>query len=155
MRGTTGPGTGPGLWALMLDAEATFDETLGLPSAVRAGLNESMSGVPYWGSDMTGFKCITTAPNDKEVFERWVEVGALSRYGTLGTFRTTTALPNARSLAGAPGFALPGNLPPGLAASNDFMTHETLKNATFANLTHFHGWHTEYELWARGVELER
>jgi carbon-monoxide dehydrogenase large subunit len=28
----------------------------------------------------------------------------------------------ARALAGAPGFALPGNLPPGLAASNDFMT---------------------------------
>lgn len=66
----------PGFW--QGDAEATFDETLGLPSAVRAGLNESMSGVPYWGSDVTGFKCLTKAPNDKEVFERWVEFGAVS-----------------------------------------------------------------------------
>ncbi len=60
------------------DAEATFDNTLGLPSAIRAGVNLSMSGVPYWGSDMTGFKCITSAPNDKEVWLRWVEVGAVS-----------------------------------------------------------------------------
>ncbi len=62
------------------DAEATFDETLGLPSAVRAGVNLSMTGVPYWGSDMTGFKCITSFPNDKEVFLRWVEVGAVSPF---------------------------------------------------------------------------
>ncbi len=60
------------------DAEATFDNTLGLPSAVRAGVNLSMSGVPYWGSDMTGFKCITNAPNDKEVYLRWVEFGSVS-----------------------------------------------------------------------------
>jgi sulfoquinovosidase len=66
----------PAVWGG--DAEATFDETQGLPSAVRGGLNLSMSGVPYWGSDMTGFKCITDAPNDKEVFLRWVEFGAVS-----------------------------------------------------------------------------
>jgi alpha-glucosidase (family GH31 glycosyl hydrolase) len=66
----------PAVWGG--DAEATFDETQGLPSAVRGGLNLSMSGVPYWGSDMTGFKCITDAPNDKEVFLRWVELGAVS-----------------------------------------------------------------------------
>lgn len=60
------------------DAEATFDETQGLPSSVRGGLNLSMVGVPYWGSDMTGFKCLTNAPNDKEVFLRWVEFGAVS-----------------------------------------------------------------------------
>ncbi|AUX40031.1 uncharacterized protein SOCE26_014260 [Sorangium cellulosum] len=66
----------PAVWGG--DAEATFDETLGLPSAVRGGLNLSMSGVPYWGSDMTGFKCITDAPNDKEVYLRWVELGAVS-----------------------------------------------------------------------------
>ena len=66
----------PAVWGG--DAEATFDETQGLPSTVRAGLNLSMVGVPYWGSDMTGFKCLTDAPNDKEVFLRWVEFGALS-----------------------------------------------------------------------------
>ena len=47
----------PAVWGG--DAEATFDETQGLPSAVRGGLNLSMSGVPYWGSDITGFKCLT------------------------------------------------------------------------------------------------
>jgi hypothetical protein len=56
----------PAVWGG--DAEATFDETQGLPSSVRGGLNLSMTGVPYWGSDMTGFKCLTNAPNDKEVF---------------------------------------------------------------------------------------
>lgn len=66
----------PAVWGG--DAEATFDETQGLPSSVRGGLNLSMSGVPYWGSDVTGFKCITSAPNDKEVFLRWVELGAVS-----------------------------------------------------------------------------
>jgi alpha-glucosidase (family GH31 glycosyl hydrolase) len=66
----------PAVWGG--DAEATFDETQGLPSSVRSGLNLAMSGVPYWGSDMTGFKCLTDAPNDKEVFLRWVELGAVS-----------------------------------------------------------------------------
>lgn len=66
----------PAVWGG--DAEATFDETQGLPSAVRGGVNLSMSGVPYWGSDMTGFKCITQFPNDKDVFLRWVALGAVS-----------------------------------------------------------------------------
>jgi alpha-glucosidase (family GH31 glycosyl hydrolase) len=66
----------PAVWGG--DAEATFDETQGLPSAVRGGVNLSMSGVPYWGSDMTGFKCITDFPHDKEIFLRWVELGAVS-----------------------------------------------------------------------------
>ena len=34
--------------------------------------------MPYWGSDVTGFKCITTGPFDKEVFLRWVAFGAAS-----------------------------------------------------------------------------
>ncbi len=66
----------PAVWGG--DAEATFDDTQGLPSTLRAGLNLSMVGVPYWGSDMTGFKCLTADPNDKEVFLRWVELGAVS-----------------------------------------------------------------------------
>ncbi|MEZ4374276.1 MAG: glycoside hydrolase family 31 protein [Polyangiaceae bacterium] len=66
----------PAVWGG--DAEATFDETQGLPSAVRGGLNLSMSGVPYWGSDMTGFKCLTNFPHDKEVYLRWVQFGAVS-----------------------------------------------------------------------------
>ena len=66
----------PAVWGG--DAEATFDETLGLPSSVRGGLTLSMTGAPYWGSDMTGFKCITNEPHDKEIFLRWVEFGAVS-----------------------------------------------------------------------------
>jgi alpha-glucosidase len=60
------------------DAEATFDETQGLPSSLRGGLNLGMSGVPVWGSDVSGYKCVTDAPNDKEIYLRWVEVGAVS-----------------------------------------------------------------------------
>ena len=66
----------PAVWGG--DAEATFDESQGLPSTLRAGLSLSMSGVPYWGSDMTGFKCLTPDANDKEVFLRWIEFGAVS-----------------------------------------------------------------------------
>lgn len=66
----------PAVWGG--DAEATFDDTQGLPSAVRSGVSLSMSGVPYWGSDMTGFKCLTPDARDKDVFLRWVQVGAVS-----------------------------------------------------------------------------
>lgn len=59
------------------DAEATFDETQGLPSAVRGGVNLGMTGVPFWSSDVTGFKCIIDAPHDKDVFLRWVEMGSV------------------------------------------------------------------------------
>jgi alpha-glucosidase (family GH31 glycosyl hydrolase) len=60
------------------DPEATFDETQGMPASLRGGLNLGMSGVPVWGSDVSGFKCLTDAPNDKEVYLRWVELGAVS-----------------------------------------------------------------------------
>ncbi|MCC6898352.1 MAG: hypothetical protein IT377_05220 [Polyangiaceae bacterium] len=66
----------PAVWGG--DAEATFDEAQGLPSALRSGISLSMSGVPYWGSDVTGFKCLTSDPHDKENFLRWVELGAVS-----------------------------------------------------------------------------
>ncbi|MFT3842951.1 MAG: glycoside hydrolase family 31 protein [Myxococcaceae bacterium] len=60
------------------DPEATFDDTQGLPAMLRGGLNLGLVGVPYWGSDTSGFKCITDAPNDKEVFIRWTEMSAVS-----------------------------------------------------------------------------
>ncbi len=67
----------PAVWGG--DSEATFDDTQGLPSAVRAGLNLGLVGVPHYGSDVTGFKCIgTDAPRDKEIFIRWIEFGAVS-----------------------------------------------------------------------------
>lgn len=66
----------PAVWGG--DAETSFDETQGIPSTIRSGLNLSMAGVPYWGSDGTGFKCLGTAPRDKEVFVRWLEIEAVS-----------------------------------------------------------------------------
>jgi alpha-glucosidase len=66
----------PAVWGG--DPEATFDESQGLPAALRGGLNLGMSGLPYWGSDISGFKCFTDAPRDKEVYLRWAELGAVS-----------------------------------------------------------------------------
>ncbi|MFO0594240.1 MAG: glycoside hydrolase family 31 protein [Myxococcaceae bacterium] len=60
------------------DPEATFDETEGLPAMLRGGLNLSMAAVPYWSTDIGGYKCITDAPNDKEMLVRWYEMSALS-----------------------------------------------------------------------------
>jgi sulfoquinovosidase len=66
----------PAVWGG--DAEATFDETQGIPSALRSGVSLSMSGLPYWGSDTSGFKCLTDYPRDKDMYLRWAELSALS-----------------------------------------------------------------------------
>ena len=66
----------PAVWSG--DPEATFDETQGLPAQLRAGVNLGMSGAPYWGSDIGGYKCLTDAPNDKEMYLRWAAFGAVS-----------------------------------------------------------------------------
>jgi alpha-glucosidase (family GH31 glycosyl hydrolase) len=66
----------PAVWGG--DPEADFDETQGLPAMLRGGLNLGLSAVPYWGSDMTGFKCLGAGPRDKEIFIRWLELGAVS-----------------------------------------------------------------------------
>lgn len=60
------------------DPEATFDPTQGLPASLFAGLNISMSGIAYWGSDISGFKCYTDDPRDKEMYLRWAQLGAVS-----------------------------------------------------------------------------
>lgn len=66
----------PAVWGG--DAETSFDETQGIPSTIRSGLSLSMSGVPYWGSDGGGFKCLSDAPRDKEVYLRWLAIQAVS-----------------------------------------------------------------------------
>jgi sulfoquinovosidase len=60
------------------DADASFDHTTGLPGQVRAGINAGLSGIPYWGSDISGYTCENNPPPGKELFLRWVEFGALS-----------------------------------------------------------------------------
>ncbi len=66
----------PAVWGG--DAETSFDETQGIPSTIRSGLNLAMVGVPYWGSDGTGFKCLGSGLRDKEVFVRWLQLEAVS-----------------------------------------------------------------------------
>lgn len=66
----------PLLWSG--DPSSSFEEARGLPANVRAGLNAGMSGIPFWGSDISGYTCLNDPPADKEVYLRWAEFGALS-----------------------------------------------------------------------------
>ncbi len=60
------------------DPAASFDDEKGLPAQVRAGVNAGISGVPFWGSDISGYACNADPPPDKEVYLRWAAFGALS-----------------------------------------------------------------------------
>ena len=57
------------------DQEADFSPTDGLPTVVPCMLNLGLSGVPYVTHDVAGF---SGGPSTKEVFLRWVELGAFS-----------------------------------------------------------------------------
>lgn len=62
------------------DPTASFDNAVGLPAMVRAGVNLGLSGAPHWGSDIGGFKCVPegSAKADGELLTRWIELGAMS-----------------------------------------------------------------------------
>ncbi len=60
------------------DPTSSFEEARGLPSTVRAGINAGLSGLPFWGSDISGYTCLGITPADKELYLRWTEFGALS-----------------------------------------------------------------------------
>jgi alpha-glucosidase (family GH31 glycosyl hydrolase) len=60
------------------DPGAGFDEATGLPAHVRGGINAGISGIAFWGSDISGYTCINEPPVDKELYLRWAEFGALS-----------------------------------------------------------------------------
>ena len=60
------------------DPSASFDDGKGLPANVRAGINAGLSGIPFWGSDISGYTCLNDPPPDKELYLRWAEFGALS-----------------------------------------------------------------------------
>ncbi|HTM69247.1 MAG TPA: TIM-barrel domain-containing protein [Candidatus Binatia bacterium] len=66
----------PVLWSG--DPSASFDPARGLPAHVRAALTAGLSGIPFWGSDVSGFTCLNDPPADKEVYLRWAAFGALS-----------------------------------------------------------------------------
>jgi carbon-monoxide dehydrogenase large subunit len=68
---------------------------------------------------------LDASPDDLELRDGGVHVRGVNGYG-----KTLTEI--ARVLNGTPGFAIPGNLPPGLAAATDFMT----SGLTYTNGTH-------------------
>jgi alpha-glucosidase (family GH31 glycosyl hydrolase) len=75
--GYTGTGGSvPMIWAG--DQATDFDLAQGLPSALCGALNAGMSGLPLWGSDISGYHYLFNPPPDKELYLRWTEVGAFS-----------------------------------------------------------------------------
>src|SRR5439155_9135629 len=62
------------------DPDASFGDAEGLPAQMRAGITASMAGVAHWGSDISGFKCLTDGYQaaDGELVARWIEAGAMS-----------------------------------------------------------------------------
>ncbi len=60
------------------DQDTDFSEGKGLPAGLTAALNLGMSGVPFWGSDISGYHYLYNPPPDKELYLRWTELGALS-----------------------------------------------------------------------------
>ncbi len=60
------------------DPAASFAEGGGLPAHVHAGINAGLSGIPFWGSDISGYTCLNQPIPDQELYLRWAEFGALS-----------------------------------------------------------------------------
>ena len=60
------------------EANTSFEETDGLPSVVRAGINLGLSGVPYFGSDIGGHHVVDGAQVDRELYLRWAGFAALT-----------------------------------------------------------------------------
>lgn len=61
------------------DPAASFEDSDGLPSMVRAGVNLGISGAPHWGGDIGGFHCQADGAlaADEELLTRWIQQGAM------------------------------------------------------------------------------
>ena len=75
--------TGASQWAPMVwsgDPAASFEESDGLPSMVRGGVNIGIAGVPHWGGDIGGFHCVADgyAAADGELLTRWIQQGSMT-----------------------------------------------------------------------------
>lgn len=66
----------PMLWAG--DQNTDFSRSDGLPAALAGALNAGLSGLPLWGSDISGFHYLYNPPPDEELYLRWTELGAFS-----------------------------------------------------------------------------
>ncbi len=56
---------------------SNFSKHSGMPAQLSAMLSAGLSGVPFIGSDISGFVWIWNAPS-KELWIRWTQLGALS-----------------------------------------------------------------------------
>lgn len=75
--------TGSSQWTPMVwagDPAASFEESDGLPSMIRAGVNLGISGAPNWGGDIGGFHCVSDgyAAADGELLTRWIQQGSMT-----------------------------------------------------------------------------
>ena len=60
------------------DQNTSWEKYDGLPAVIPAGLSLGFSGVALFGSDIAGYLSLFTPPSDRELFFRWVQLGALS-----------------------------------------------------------------------------
>ncbi|MDB5572836.1 MAG: carbon monoxide dehydrogenase large subunit [Hyphomicrobiales bacterium] len=110
-------------------APESIHVVVGDTSATPAGLGAYASrqavtagNAAYRAATLVAEKAKTAAAEllEASVDDLVVNDGRVEVNGVPGHGKSLTQI--ARALAGTPGFALPGNLPPGLSASNDFMT---------------------------------
>ncbi|MCY0881254.1 MAG: hypothetical protein OWS74_04595, partial [Firmicutes bacterium] len=60
------------------DSDTDWNEADGLPTVVPQALSASLSGFPFWATDIAGYMTLgLTPPVTKELFIRWLQVGAL------------------------------------------------------------------------------
>lgn len=75
VNGGTG-GLVPALWGGDQNTDFSFDD--GLPSVIPIGAHAGLSGVAIFGSDIAGYASVVNAPSDKQLYFRWVALGAFS-----------------------------------------------------------------------------
>ena len=69
---------GDTLLAWQCDQRFSWSPRDGLPTAIRAAINGSLSGFPFWAPDIGGYAgCGHDEPAVEELWIRWVQVGAL------------------------------------------------------------------------------
>jgi len=60
------------------DQRTDFEPDDGMPNVVPMGVGVGLSGISTYGSDIAGYQNATNGPVTKELFFRWVELGAWS-----------------------------------------------------------------------------
>lgn len=66
----------PVVWAG--DQRTSFQKDDGLPTVIPMGINLGLAGVSMYAHDVAGYQSATNPPSTKELFFRWVSLGALT-----------------------------------------------------------------------------